>query len=432
MKNNSVLNIIAFLAIVLFIAGCEKELDISPRSSLSPGDVTASDAEALLTGCYDGVQGGGGRHFYLSYLTDDNSSDNIIWRRFWKQHQEIDNNNIQTSNSMIDRWWGGYYVNINRVNSLLESIINVDESNFTPAERKKEILAEARFLRAWNYFYLVTRWGDVPLILDGKKEEFPERTEESKIWDQIESDLEFAKDNAPAFSSSYTVSAEASKAFLARVMLYRGNKSGAKTIADNLITNKNFAMESFAKVFDGTGTSKEFILQWNNNTNDGAYFGFWLVNRLELTLDQSLVDAFEDGDERKNVTCKTFKGIKVCGKYPNSGFGTDNWPVVRIAELYLIAAEATGYPAGVDYLNTLRSNRGLGNLTVTDEQDFENKLLHERRVELAVEGFRWYDLIRFGKAVDILPNVKTTDQLKYPIPQGERDVNKNLTQNKGY
>ena len=419
-------------AAVLLLSSCEEKLDISPRASLAPEDVTAKDAEALLTGCYDGVQGGGFRHFFLSYLTDDNSSDNLKWRRLWVQHQEIDNNDIQTNNSMIDRWWSGYYINISRANNLINVIIDVDANTFTPASRKEEILAEAHFLRAWSYFYLVTRWGDVPLILEGENEEFPERAPENQVWDQIIKDLEYAVDNAPGFSSSYLVSKQSSMALLARVYLYRNNKPEALSLANSLIADNNFALDDYESIFDGTGSSKEFLLQWRNTSNDPAPFGAWLINRLELVLDESLINAFEENDARKNVTVKTSKGISVCGKYPNSGSGTDNWPVARIAEMYLVAAEAQGYPEGVSYINTLREQRGLGDINPASEAEFNDFLLHERRVELAVEGFRWYDLIRYGKAIDVLPNVTSEDQLKYPVPQGERDLNPNLSQNSGY
>ena len=424
--------IITVFIAVLFLSSCEEKLDISPRASLAPEDVTAKDAEALLIGCYDGVQGGAYRHFYLSYLTDDNSSDNLKWKRFWSQHQEIDDNNIQTNNSMIDRWWSGYYVSINRVNNLIKAIVDVDASTFTPASRKEEILAEAYFLRAWSYYYLVTRWGDVPLILEGENEAFPERAPANKVWEQIVKDLEYTVEKAPSFTSSFTVSQQSSKAFLARVYLYRNKKTEALSLANSLIADNTFALDNYSNIFDGTGASKEFLLQWRNTTNDAAYFGYWLVNRIELVLDESLVNAFEENDERKATTVKTFKGMKVCGKYPNTGSGTDNWPVARIAEMYLIAAEAQGYPDGISYINTLRGKRGLTGINPTNEVMFNNAILHERRVELAVEGFRWYDLIRHGKAVDVLPNVTSINQLKYPIPQSERDLNPNLSQNTGY
>ena len=425
-------NTLLLLFAALLSMGCEDKLDISPRSSLAPEDVTAKDAEALLTGCYDGVQGGGYTHFYLSYLTDDNSSDNLTWNRYWTQHQEIDNNNIQTNNAMINRWWSGYYINISRVNNLIRAIADVDANTFTPASRKEETLAEARYLRAWSYFYLVTRWGDVPLILEGDNEEFPERAPANQIWEQIEEDLEFAADKASEFTSSYTVSKQSAKALLARVYLYRNKKSDALTLASTLINDNTFALDAYSNVFDGTGSSKEFLLQWRNTTNDNAYFGYWLVNRLELVLDESLLSAFEENDAREAVTVSVFRGQKVCGKYPNSGSGTDNWPVARIAEMYLVAAEAEGYPDGVAYINTLRAQRGLGDISPASENEFNNLLLHERRVELAIEGFRWYDLIRFGKAVEVLPNVTSQDQLKYPIPQSKRDLNTNLSQNDGY
>ncbi|MFV0591030.1 MAG: RagB/SusD family nutrient uptake outer membrane protein [Draconibacterium sp.] len=430
MKIRRHISYIAAAAITL--CSCSAELDITPRSSLSPDAVTANDAEALLTGCYDGVQGGGYAHFFLSYLTDDNSADNLVWKRFFTQHQEIDNNNIQTNNSMISRWWSGYYVNIGRVNNLIAAISEVDESTFTPSARKKEILAEARFLRAWCYFYLVTRWGDVPLVLENDQEAFPERASASRIWEQIETDLRFSAGHAPDFSSSYTVSKPSAKAMLARTYIYQGKSTDALPLAKELIADGTFTLDNYATIFDGSGTSSEYLLQWRNTSNDPSSFAFWLVNRLELVLDPTLINAFEEGDDRKPVTVTTFRGQKVCGKFPNSGTGTDNWPVARIAEMHLVAAEAEGYPQGVQYLNILRAHRGLGAISPANEVEFTAMLLHERRVELAVEGFRWYDLIRFGIAEETLPNVTNETQLLYPVPQKERDVNKNLSQNPGY
>ncbi|MFV0265889.1 MAG: RagB/SusD family nutrient uptake outer membrane protein [Draconibacterium sp.] len=434
MKNRSNIHkqFVYILAVFITVCSCSGELDITPRSSLSPDAVTADDAEALLTGCYDGVQGGGYAHFYLSYLTDDNSADNLVWKRYFTQHQEIDNNNIQTNNSMISRWWSGYYVNIGRTNNLISAIADVDESTFTPASRKNEILAEARFLRAWCYFYLVTRWGDVPLVLENDQETLPERTSASSIWEQIETDLHFSAGHAPDFSSSYTVSKPSAKAMLARAYIYQGKSTDALPLAKELIADGTFTLDNYATIFDGSGTSSEYLLQWRNTTNDPAYFAYWLVNRLELVLDPSLINAFEEGDERKSVTVTSYRGQDVCGKFPNSGAGTDNWPVARIAELYLIAAEAEGFPQGTSYLNTLREHRGLEAISPGNEDEFLTMLLHERRVELAVEGFRWYDLIRFGVAIETLPGVNSTNQLLYPIPQGERDINENLSQNPGY
>jgi hypothetical protein len=121
-------------------------------------------------------------------------------------------------------------------------------------------------------------------------------------------------------------------------------------------------------------------------------------------------------------------------KYQDVGSGSDNVMVLRLAEMYLIRAEAllygaTGSSTALDDVNTIRQRAGLtdlaGPVTIDD-------ILDERRREFVFEGHWWHDLVRTGKAIEVLSGVTTTDQYLWPIPQAERDVNPSLGQNPGY
>jgi hypothetical protein len=146
-------------------------------------------------------------------------------------------------------------------------------------------------------------------------------------------------------------------------------------------------------------------------------------------------------------------------KYPSYD-GADPWPIIRVGELYLISAEAQGYPAGVTRLNELRAKRGLQPLvagTDINESNFLQKIIEERRLELFVEGSRWYDLRRLWNSGEsgrqAVLNLRTLQpgetsregasqsmdisedghNLLWPVPQTAIDNNPALLpQNSGY
>ena len=138
---------------------------------------------------------------------------------------------------------------------------------------------------------------------------------------------------------------------------------------------------------------------------------------------------YEISDLRKDPTLIVFNGQNIVNKYTSDR----NLPVIvsRLAEMYLISAEAQGYPAGVGRLNDLRDKRGLGATSASDEASFIDEILDERQREFYAEGFYWYDLVRTGKAIERLDNVTNQNQLLLPIPQREVDLS-GLAQNPGY
>jgi len=229
------------------------------------------------------------------------------------------------------------------------------------------------------------------------------------------------------------------------------------------------------------------ILQWTNVSGDSGADGWFMrsdiVNlyeaengpgsagygdqgRYENRVDQVVFTIFEEGDLRKDATIRHLKlanGVETfdCVKYPSYN-AADPWPVIRIAELYLISAEAQGYPGGVERLNQLRQVRGIRPLTVGTDitaDNFIERIMQERRVEFFAEGHRWYDLRRWfnsgeagrkavlsfrkyqpGEAAGSKPFASESmdiaddgHNLLWPVPQTAIDNDPNLRpQNPGY
>ena len=138
---------------------------------------------------------------------------------------------------------------------------------------------------------------------------------------------------------------------------------------------------------------------------------------------------FEVGDLRADISVDTYEGLDVVNKYPSGQQGTDPLIVSRLGELYLISAEAQGL-AGIERLNELRAARGLGPVSASTEEQYLNLILEERRRELFAEGFRWVDLVRTGKAKEVL-GIQDRELLM-PIPETELVLNEKLEQNKDY
>ena len=218
-----------------------------------------------------------------------------------------------------------------------------------------------------------------------------------------------------------------------------------------MIASGNFSLANdYASIFNGGAGTSEIIMQFTNTEIEAqSYHGFFLLDqgtfnpfgtggRLELPVDESLVAAYEPGDVRKDASIAPARpGFYQAIKYPSGLTGNDPFYISRIAEMYLIyaeaAAEAANNPAaGLERLNQLRVKRGLPPISPATMEAFRDAIQQERRVELAFEGVRWTDLKRTGRAIEVLPNVTNPDQLLYPIPTTELDVNPNLVQNPGY
>ena len=143
---------------------------------------------------------------------------------------------------------------------------------------------------------------------------------------------------------------------------------------------------------------------------------------------QEVMDMFTATDKRTAISIDTYQGLRVINKYPSGQSGTDPLVVIRLAEMYLISAEAQGL-AGLPRLNELRAERGLAAINPAGEPEYLDAVLLERRKELLGEGFRWHDLVRTGKTAELGLAAR---EVKYPIPMNELALNNLLNQNDDY
>jgi hypothetical protein len=337
-------------------------------------------------------------------------------------------------------------------------------------------------MRAFFYFYLVNLYGDVPLALttDPAINSVISRASEQQVYQQIIDDLLEAENllSETFLDGSLSVYSGipervrptkwAAAALLARVYLYYGkligdisNYANAETQATSVIDNTSlFRLPALNSVY--LKNSREAIWQIQpvapgRNTEEG--FTFILPQSgpnsylNPVYLSNNLLNSFEVGDLRKSEWVSSITPVTGTATYYfpykykstiTTGSATEYLMILRLAEQYLIRAEARAQQNNIDGaktdLNAVRNRAGLLNTTANDKTEMMAAVLHERQVELFTElGHRWFDLKR-TKAVDLVMNSvtpikggtwQTTDQL-YPIPVADIIRNSTLKQNPGY
>lgn len=382
---------------------------------------------------------------------------------------------INEANTIGGQLWSPPYNCIYQANAVIEGLQNY---NGVSPNIKQQLTGEAKFTRAFWYFYLVNLFGDVPLLTTTNYQVngTASKTPKAQVYQQIIADL---KDAQNSLSSNYldatdtVITADrvrptkwAATALLARVYLYYGNLTGdasnyvnAETQASVIINNSSmFSLVSLNNVF--LKNSNEAIWQLmppptTYYTLEGYYFNLKTAptgGSFSCTLSPQLLNAFEPGDNRKN---SWVTGITATGntyyypyKYKTSSTSTTQSEysmVLRLAEQYLIRAEARdqqGNTGGAaSDLNIIRNRAGLSATTATTQADLLTAIDHERQIELFTEwGDRWFNLKRRG-AIDGLMNVITpqkggaswnTSQQLYPIPLTDINNDPNLKQTPGY
>ncbi len=423
---------------------------------------------------------------------------------------EINNFRIPTNNVIVHSLWLKNYTGIYRANLLLENIDGIDADDAF----KTRVIAECKFLRAFFYFELVKSFENIPLLtatINGPSEYAQNQNDPQEVYDQIALDLVEASEDLPGFiptNEQGRISKWAAQSLLARVFLFCNGVYGTNLNAGNIIIDKNEALEYLEQVISGSGhallenyeeifrLSSEFSLESVFEIVHGDSPAWWDWNYLRggegnlaaqmqgprvtgssnwnrgwsfAPVSQSLVDAMQ-GDPRLSSTVlmeqeldgSLIKGYQHTGyfskKYSSDSehWGSDgqfehnrtcNNRVIRFSDVLLMAAEL-GSPNAQDYLDQVRSRVGLASVPATLEN-----ILKERRLELALEGLRYFDLIRQGMSYaqnelsysglrgpnyigdqiifDVEFNTGTRGFL--PIPQTEIDLSAGLfEQNEGY
>jgi hypothetical protein len=261
------------------------------------------------------------------------------------------------------------------------------------------------------------------------------------VYGQVVADLLEARDRIGEHEN-VMASRGAVNALLARVSLYLEQWDDAVNYASEVINDPAWSLDpDYGNLFSG-GNSPEVIFQVEFNPQDRntlAYYFFptSLQGRNEFMPSESLVDAFESGDTIRKNTSIANEGF--AWKYRDITTGSDNVIILRLAEVYLIRAEANAQLNGdlqsiKDDINTIRTRAGLANTEAESYGELKLAIEQERRVEFAFEGHRWFDLVRTGRALELMDNIASPNQLLFPIPLSEILANSNpgMYQNPGY
>ena len=406
-------------------------LDQYSHTAIPPDAVVESDLPSVRAGMYNRVQEAPGT---LTYVNFDFVGGDINQKEYTPK-QLIDAE--LKSGSTMSGEWNGFYSALYQVNNTMYVAKRFPESSVA-----KVTLGESYYFRAWIYLNLTTRFGGVPLLRENTQEIVPRATED-ECWELIYEDITEAVNMLGTSNSYYYVSQDAAKALKARICLYMGKKDEAKNLAEELINSGRYRLDTFENIFNTYPSRKNnsetifaFLCQDSAQSsiqigNEFYSYDYIHKGKGSYSVPQSFFEAWEANDNRKARSVIFEGGYYRLNKYPAGQGGTDPVNVSRIAEMYLISAEAQGYPNGVARLNELREARGLGGVSVTNEGNFLDAVLSERRFELFGENHRYYDLVRTGKAIETL-GIKEF-QLLFPIPDTEITKSKKiLVQNPGY
>ncbi len=443
--------IIAF-CILISNTACENFTDIElPPDMVGTENVFKNEgsSQSAMLGIYASAANHSGIRGLYSYVGF--SSDDVVRASFSSFQQPFAENVIDPSNNNIFSMWKAYYNLIYQCNNM---IINVSASNELPESLKKQLEGEAKFIRALSYFYLVNLWDGVPLSLGVNYEEtrLLPRSSREEVYAQITDDLVDAQNKLS--STLYAAKGDrtrankyAATALLARVKLYNNEWSEAETLATTVIEAGLYILDDLDKVF--LAESGESIFQLSNpgsNRYTNLYLAPAILTNPNYRISNYIADSLIDGDKRKEVwVTPTNNGIYKYKTYSNTRGPEDVEAniMIRLAEMYLIRAEAraqqgniTGENSAQSDLNTIRARAGMPGRTTADKNAMLEFIYTERMIELFAEcGHRWFDVKRTGRADAVFGAHKSgwaPEAALYPIPYGDILKNPNLTQNPGY
>lgn len=466
-------------------------LDVSPDTFVSSSDFykTEENFTQALNGAYESLRGIYSNGYVMGEMRSDNA--HYIYKQNDRGDQNVEKEDIDgfvddPLNSYTEQKYVACYEGISRTNIILDRIENADFSE----DAKNKIIGETKFLRAFYYFELVQYFGGVPLYLHEvttQNETALPRASKDEVYARI---LEDAKDALAKLPETQTAKGRVTKGsantLLGYVYMTLKNYAEAEKYLQAVL-GKYDLVPNYANIFDPTNKNNEesiFEIQYQQGNQDQeSNWAYQFIPALTNTVvitgvvgnngliggwntpTQDLLDSYEEGDLRRDASVAdgytdgegNFVAVHFVKKYlhahQNYNNTDEDWMVYRYADVLLLLAECLnegGEPAeALPYLNQVRNRAGLGNTTTTDQTGLREIIAHERRVELAFENHRWLDLVRTGKAIEVMnafgEKMKqehvyllartyqvNEDKLIFPIPQTEITLNDQLQQNPGY
>ncbi|MGM9510349.1 RagB/SusD family nutrient uptake outer membrane protein [Larkinella sp. GY13] len=476
-------NLLVFLLLLVTATSCKDFLALTPEYQISDQTFykNQNDFETALTGVYSTFRGlfNTSNVVYLADLTTDNTE--IQWSSPSVNEMQLDQNAVVSTNTNIQAAWNTCLYTISRSNAIINRIDGVNFDQTT----KDRIKGEAKFLRAYSYFYLVRLFGNVPLI----SQEFSSPAEvaaadlalkpAAQVYEVILADLTSAETLLPATLNSDRTKASRPtvKALLGKVYLTLKNYDLAATKLKEVIDAKTYSLVPDYRTLFTNGNNNlaesifeiEYVAGRSMGNNYSALFTPAITSmaifpgnlqgsgRIVPTLD--LLRAYETGDARKAISVNDsvllINGRKSYSRYGlkfvdfkaiDLSDGTITFTQLRYADVLLMYAEVLNEQGktaeALPFINQVRTRVKLPDLTGLTQAGLRTAIEKERRVEFLFEGQRWFDLVRTGRAQTVLNahyaslnlSFKVDDfELIFPIPQNEVDLNPTLIkQNPGY
>jgi hypothetical protein len=456
----------SLLITALSLASCQDVLQPQPVTLLVDDLVLnePNDVEPVRIGLYSAFRS----LATPNIIAGDFTSDYIQANGTFRDEIELGTKKITAANGAVDALWVGVFRTIYVANFILDRLPKI--TTVAEATRKK-VTAEALFMRAWANFIGASSFGDIPKIttIDQATNSRVGRTAKADILASVLTDFQAAITDLPdvttastnAITNSTYLNKVNCRAAMARYYLYQKNWAQAEQLATQVIDSKVYTLQTnFSDVISKDFTSESIIevgfnLSDDPGTSNDPVTGSpglnnLLVGRREVIPSNQLVNALISTASGTRSATITFDAQQQRGndngwtvrKYGTASEDNNNVVLIRLAEMYLIRAEAraqqgklTGTGGAVADLNVLRTRAKAPAITAAAQADVILAVEQERVYELAFEGQRWYDLVRTGRAQAVMsaftPNWDSHYE-RWPIPQREIQQNPALTQNPGY
>jgi len=461
------------LGAVVLLNSCKKEfLNLQPYDSVS-SDVAITDIagmRAALGGAYANL-GNVSLYGRTIPLFGDLVADNVYISTInSNRYLDFFQVNYTVTNANAQGIWQSAYSTISRANNVINSPVK-DGADVD------QLRGEALSIRALMYFELVKFFAKpytvdpnalgVPIILEYDPTVKPARSTVKDVYTQIENDLTTAIGLMTQSKSSGFFTKYAAEALLARMYEFKAEWSKALTTAQDVINNSGYSLLKLNEVLPFWSNNKdrsdkkevlfEVVFDASNNLGNSSLPYFYdQTGYGDALATESLYNTYSATDVRKQLIIVgsdvRSSTDKVVNKFPNAGSADkDDIKVLRMSEVYLIAAEAAyqtnNEPLALTYLNAVAKERDASFAGYSSSGDaLLNDILLERRKELAFEGHRYWDLVRYNRDVvrvnlagnypGNVPLVIAANNFRriLPIPQAELDANPNIReqQNTGY
>ena len=493
------------LASLIVLSSCE--LNLYPETGYSEGNVKVDDEAGESQYSTREDMKGLRDAMYSSWTKDIQEKGYLDWLVYAECRSDnayggnpgtgelmaIEANKQDGENKNVVRDWDWYQGQVSNCNNIICNIDRIKEADPTMTDKEyREWKSEAYCWRAWNLFQMSYLWGDIPLvntippaitaenIEEVYDEYFPGRTAIADIYAQIISELEYACENAPDTdpANKHLFTKAFAHGMLARIYAEATARDWSK-VAQHCAAVEGMGyklVDDYAQMWaydeaDAVRNTSESIFEitWSKSNGNWVWMMFhrnaynpddsysWIK---WITPSRDLIAAYDaEGDTERKNACIVYDEAIWSNYYPGDAYAfmhkvptnASSIILMRLGEIYLLHAEAlamTGDLAGAtEYVNKVRTRAGIKTIAVPSSQEaMIDAILKERRLELAFEGFRFFDLLRHGfertKAIhDAMPQQDSYWQPRFPlteetvfmpIPQTALDNNPSLVQNPGY